>query len=230
MVTIARNIIDTFANPTDAFRNIAESPKWFFVFILIGGISIGIALLLHPYVRHVTFLMLPQDTTDPEMYSILEFIDRISMIGYIINPLIMLLRWVIIGAMIYWLAIIMNAGAFKYNQLYSSIVYAELILVVMSIVNVIILYYRGLESVAHPYDLQAIVGLEVLLWGWENYEFLYIVLKSINVFTIWYIAVLTIAVSVIGKINKYKSAVIVCIVWFVVVVFQAVFASIFTIY
>ncbi|MGC8596247.1 MAG: hypothetical protein ACP5MI_11680, partial [Candidatus Kryptoniota bacterium] len=117
---------------------------------------------------------------------------------------------------------------FAYPKVFSVVAYSEMIVLLMSVVNLLALYAKGIGSVQQVTDLQAIVGLDFLIKDKMSNLPLFILLNSINVFTIWYLATLAIGVTVITGFRKIKSALIVTGVWLIGVAFQMVISAIWS--
>ena len=226
MALTLTTILDTLANPSDAFASIKHQPRWIVAYSLIGAFTIIIAFLLHPFNQHIMFSMLSLKFEGYEIERMLIVAQRFSYIGYALSPVVLLLRWLIIAALLYFIALLSNAKNLTYKPIFASIVHAELILIVMNIVNVIILYFQGVDTVTDPVHLQAIVGLDFLMHAPADNMPLFILLNSINIFTIWYLSVLTIGYSIITGFSIIKSMFIVGFVWLLTIFYQAAVAAI----
>ena len=161
------------------------------------------------------------------MQQALAFSERFKYIGLMFVPIFLLIRWAFVSALLYFLCVLLEApGELRYRGVFSVVVYSEMILLFMSIVNVLVLYAKGIGSVQHITDLQAVVGLDFLLKNKMSNLPLYTFLSSINVFTIWYLVTLTIGISVLTGYRKLKSALIVTGVWLLGVAFQLAMSAI----
>jgi hypothetical protein len=137
-----------------------------------------------------------------------------------------LLRWSVLGALLYFSAIILGATELRFKQVYAALVFSEMILVLMGVINILLLYIKGIESIQNITDLQAIVGLDYFLSDKAADPPLFTFLNSVNIFNIWYVATLSIGLSVITGFSKLKSAVLVSAVWLLGVGFQVALAAI----
>lgn len=226
MAIVIINILDTLANPSDAFMSINQQPRWLVTFIIISVITIIMAFLIHPFNQHLMTAMLAEQFKDSDIEQILGTSLIFTYIGYLFSPVFLLLRWLIIAALLYFIAVLSNTEQLTYKTIFASVVHAEIILVVMNIVNVIILYFQGIDTVTDPVHLQAIVGLDFLMHAPADNMPLFILLNSINIFTIWYLSILTIGYSIITGFSKTKSMFIVGFVWLLTLFYQAAVAAI----
>lgn len=220
------HILDILANPSDAFTSLKQQPRWFIAFIVIGSFTILIAFLLHPFSQHLMHSLLSVQYEDHEIERILNTAQRFTYIGYIFNPVILLLRWLIVAALLYFIAVLLNAENLTYKSIYASVVYAEIVFVVMGILNVIVLYFKGVDTVTHPIHLQAIAGMDILMRNPTDNMPLFIFLNNINIFSVWYLVILKIGLSIMTRFSKLKSALIVTFVWLLTVIYQVVIATI----
>jgi hypothetical protein len=226
MAIVITNLLDTLANPSDAFTSLKQRPRWLVTFIIISVITIITAFLIHPFTLHLMTAMLAEQFKDHEVEQILGTSLIFTYIGYSFSPVFLLLRWLIIAALLYFIAVLFNSEQLTYQTTLASVVHAEIILVVMNIVNVIILYFQGIDTVTDPVHLQAIVGLDFLMHAPADNKPLFILLNNINIFSIWYLSVLTIGYSIITGFSKIKSMVIVGSVWLLTIFYQAAVAAI----
>ena len=138
----------------------------------------------------------------------------------------MLFRWLILAAVLYFTSILIGAEQAKFKTFYAVTVYSELILVLMGIVNILLLHIKGIDNLQHITDLQAIIGLDYFLSDKTTNIPLFTFLNSINIFSIWYIATLTLGVSIGTNFSRLKSALLVSTVWLLGLGFQVALVEI----
>jgi hypothetical protein len=86
--------------------------------------------------------------------------------------------------------------------------------------NILLLYSRGSIGVRDVTDMQALVGLDLFLRDKSSNPPLFVLLNSVNPFSLWYLGVLTIGVSVVSKLGKLKAGIVVTAVWVLGVLIQ----------
>lgn len=226
-MTVAHsNILNVFATPTEVFLKVEQNPRWLGAFGFIAVVSIIVAVFTAPFAREITLLALSQKLQPDQATQAVAMSQRFQYIGMAVTPLLLLLRWLVIAAVFYFLAILLGTEALKFKTVYAVVVYSEMILLLMGVINILVLYLKGIGSVHHITDLQAILGLDILLTDRSANLPLFTLLNSINVFSIWYLGTLTIGISVITNFSKLKSAVLVTSGWLLGVGFQVAFAAI----
>ena len=226
MVVAFLNILNVFATPTEVFVRVKENPKWLGAFAFITVVSMVVAVFAAPFAKEIALLALSQKLQADQAEQAVAMSQRFQYIGLAVAPLLLLLRWLVIAAVLYFVAILLSVEALKFKTVYAVVVYSEMILLLMGVINILLLYLKGIGSVHHITDLQAIIGLDILLTDRSANLPLFTLLNSINVFSIWYLGTLTIGISVITNLSKLKSAVLVTSGWLLGVGFQVAFAAI----
>lgn len=228
MLLVLTNLINIYATPTDAFLNIKEKPQWIVAFCFIAFATIVAAFFTGPLTIQIMHVTLSQsgNLEKEQIERAIAFSERFQYIGLAIAPIYLLLRWLVIAGVLYFLAILLGTEALKFKTVYTVVVYSEMILLLMGVINILLLYLKGVDSVHHITDLQAIVGLDVLLTDKTANLPLFTLLNSVNVFSIWYLATLTIGISIATNFSKLKAGVLVTSVWLIGVGFQVALTAI----
>jgi len=224
------NLLNVLATPTDVFASLKERPRWVVAFVVITVASIAIAWLMIPFSQQIALVALSGRLSGERLHQVLSMAGRFSYIGLAEVPFTLIIKWAVVAAILFLLCYLLEApNELKYRKFFAVVVFSEVILLFMSVVNILILYLKGagnVQSVADlaPVDVYAGLGFLVKANG-KNLP-LYSLLSNINVFAIWYIITLTVGVSVLTGYRKLKSAGIVTAVWFLGVVLQVVMAFI----
>jgi hypothetical protein len=227
MAVALSNLINIFATPTDVFANLKERPRWVIAFVVVSLISIAVGWFMFPFLNQITYKTLSTRLSEQQLQQALAFSRGFEYIGLIFVPIFLLIRWTFVATLLYFLCVLLEAPpAFKYRAVFSAVAYSEMVLLFMSILNVLILYAKGIGSVHHITDLQAIVGVDFFIKNKMSDLPLFILLNSINIFTIWYLATLTIGISIITGCRKLKSALVVTGVWLLGIALQMVMSAI----
>ncbi|PIU44325.1 MAG: hypothetical protein COS95_09515 [Ignavibacteriales bacterium CG07_land_8_20_14_0_80_59_12] len=227
MVVSFENLFLVISSPPKAFRNLREQPKWLVAFLFISFLSIIAAWRLIPFSEQLSYQILAQRLGEEQAGQAISMVERLKYIEVAFVPIGLLLRWLVLTAVLYFASILLSApDELKFKSVYSLVVHSETILVLAGLLNVIILNLKGVYSIHAPADLQAIVGLDFFLKNRASNLSLFTLLNAINVFNIWYIAVLTIGISVATGFKKFKSAILVTTVWLLGVGFHVALTAI----
>lgn len=213
MAIAISNIVNIFATPTEVFENIKSTPKWLIVFCLISVISIIYGYFMLPFSQQIMVETLSAKMDIEQVQKTMALSTRFQYIGLLFVPITMLIRWLLVSSFLYFGAILFEANEIRYKTLFAVVVYAELILTLMGVINTQLLYIKGVDAIHQITDLQAVIGLDFLITDKLNNIPLFTFLNSFNVFTIWYVTTLTIGISVITNLNKLKSALLVSTIW-----------------
>ncbi len=221
------NLVNVFATPTDVFENLKEQPRWVLAFATISMISIVVAWFTLPFSNEIAGQMLLSKLSAQEAGRALALSERFEYVGLLLVPIVVLIKWGFLAALLYFTCILLDAPPkLNYRTVFSIVAYSEMILLLMSLVNLLVLYIKGTGSIHRATDLQAIIGLDFLMKNKMSNLPLFIFLNSINVFTIWYVTTLAIGISVVTGFRKIKSTLIVTGAWLLGVAFQMVISAV----
>ncbi len=202
MAVVFSNIINIFAAPTEVFQNIKITPKWLITFIIIAIVSIVCGYLLLPFMQKILEQTLSAKMDEEQAQQALSTMKIFQILGLLLAVVPLLIKWLFVASLMYFGAILFNAQQINYKSVFSVVVLSELILLLMGIINLLVLYIKGAESVNTITDLNTIIGLDYFLADRSHNIPLYTVLSSFNIFSVWYAAVLTIGISIVAGISK----------------------------
>ncbi len=108
-------------------------------------------------------------------------------------------RWSLIAVfMIIFRRVLGKGSAADFRRLFSAVAYAEVVFVAMSVLTVLILYAKGIETIERPVDLIVFRGLDYFLHDQTPSKILPGFLSSINIFSVWYVYLLATGMRIIG--------------------------------
>ena len=217
------NIINIFATPTEVFQNIKTAPKWLITFMFICFVSLVYGFIMLPFTQKImegTFL---SKMSEEQVQLVTSTISRYRVFSMLLIPMTFLIKWLFIALFLYLGAILFDAEQPNFKSIYASVVHAELILLLMATINLIFLLIKGIDAINNITDLQTIIGLDFAIADKSQNVLLFNFLNNYNIFSIWYIIVLTTGISVICQLKKWKSAVLVSSVWFLSIGIQFAF-------
>lgn len=195
-------------------------PRWIVPFGALAPMSIAAAFLTSKFSSELAASKLLGKFSDVHVASALEMIGTVQILSAVLSPVALLLKWVIVSALIYLFAVVLGSVDARFKQVYVIVVHAETILVLMSLLNILLLYLKGPVNIREVSDLQALVGLDIFLHDKSSNPPLFVLLNSINAFSLWYLALLTIGISVVSKLGRIKAGVAVTGVWVLGVLVQ----------
>ncbi len=123
------------------------------------------------------------------------------------------MRWTLLSTSIFLAMTIASVRSAPFKGIFAQVVHAEVILTIMNLVNVVILHVGGVDRIDNVTDLQLFPGLDILLDNQSGDVPLFIVLNSINLFSVWYLAVLSNGVAVATGGGRRTTAIVVSGLW-----------------
>ena len=118
-----------------------------------------------------------------------------------------------------WLLAIVFQGRLRFVQSLSLMAHLAVIVHLKSWANFLLLHVRGTEAIRSQLDLQAPMGLDLLLAG-DNAT-LNVVYASINPFTVWFLALLALGAATVFEVPQRKAWLLAAIYWATTTAFTA---------
>ena len=213
-----QNLSELITNPSATFARLKFNPKWVLTFVVFCLLSLGIGGAVAPFTRQLL-------TSDPAPN------ETLSVVPVMMMALVWAVLWCVVLSVLLTVAarIFKIDRAVKFKHIYAAIVYTSLIRSLIFLVNMGILpIFKRVEDVEAAIDTRVLRGLHMLAGSIENTNLL-LFLSHVNVLSIWYIFVLTVAISVLTRINRMKTCFAAAFVWLlragIEVVFTAMFLS-----
>jgi len=203
---------DIFFSPERAFKEINKRPKWLIAFLIIGIGTIMTNYFILPFANRVATFSVASDTSYNEAENILNMMKSMQIIGIFLLPLFLLIGF-LFTAVILWLIIRIFSDETEFKKIFSMVVHSRIILFMGSLLSLIILQLRGLQSIKSAADIQVSLGLDLFLRNPDLDLPLKAFLSNINVFSIWWIVLISLGISIAAKISRTKAIVIAIFFW-----------------
>jgi len=225
-VTIAEQfnrITGTVFSSTKTFTKINSKPTWLIAYLTIGTGAILIGSLISPFIIQAQIMSMPSDISLQQIENGLKFMKRYQTIGIALSPLLLILKFLIVSAVLWLIVQLFTEVDFK--RIFSVVVHCGVITFLGSILSFIILKLRGLQSIKSAADIQVSLGLDLFLRNPDLDLPLKAFLSNINVFSIWWIVLISLSLSITGKISRIKATVMAIFFWFFSTAIQVGIAS-----
>ena len=222
-----QNIGDLIAEPSAAFARLKSQPRSGIAFIVFYLFTVLIGWAVFPYSEVLTTAQLVEGGLQPEQIEAAGNIGQIfKSIGIFIGPIFAILAFIIISAFLRLAArFLVEDDTLRFRHIYAAVVHISLIGCVIQLVNTaLLLVFRDVEGIKSAVDLKMIPGLHLLLGGGANPK-LTMLLNHINPLSLWLIAVIAIAITVLADMEKSKARVAAVILWMVSILPEVVFAT-----
>ena len=216
-------ITGTVFSSTKTFTKINSKPTWLIAYLTIGTGAILIGSLISPFIIQAQIVSMPSDMSLQQIENGLKFMKRYQTIGIALSPLLLMLKFLIISAVL-WL-IVQLFTEVDLKRIFSVVVHCGVITFLGSILSFLILRLRGLHSIKSAADVQVSLGLDIFLRNSDLDLPLKAVLSNINVFSIWWIVLISLGISIAAKISRTKAIVIAIFFWLFSTAIQVGIAS-----
>ncbi len=208
------NLKNLFWEPSLLFKELKEKPTWLLPFIIICVVSIIFAFIMQPVQTQLMILNIPEDS----VASMIEQTNKFKLVGFSLIPLFTILKLAIVSGLLL-LGTYIVTDKLKFKQIFSVVCWSNIILLLGGILNVFILYLKGVDTINDPTDM-ATVGLNIFFNTKSLGVALNALLSEISVFSIWYIVLITIGLMIVGELSKGKAIFVSVFIWLITVGFK----------
>lgn len=203
------SLIDIFLDPSKVFKRIEGGLQWWKGFIVLSVIQIIIAWFMID-VNRAVILLDERGMGADQVEAMAEQMDKFAWVGLILAPIGILVVMVIVAGLVNLIVNLVSAKS-DFKKLLSLVLFTGLIGSLEQIINVVIIYVKGIGSIESRADTMNSIGPKALMPEAEG--FVAALLQSLSVFQIWYFIVFLIGLSAIFKISKGKAFVPTFILW-----------------
>lgn len=211
-------------SPVETFRQIARRPDWIVPLALLVIVAIGSSVLVAPHIDLEPQLREQyekQGMSEEQVDKALEIVGRIQKFQAVITAIFVPILILVIAGVFLLLLKLFGAET-TFRQTFSVTLYAWVPQILKSIISSALIIPRGLVDVRElPSLLKSNLGF---LADPIDAPVVFSLLSSLDVFTFWTIALLTIGLSEASKFSRGKTAGFVIGAWIVVVVVKLGFA------
>ncbi len=206
-----RTIVTFLIHPRTGAVAIKARPRWLFAFGILALASIGLTVAFHGQAVQTTLEHLPGSATPEDKEYIraalgTEFFSRCAFL-----PVRLLIGWSGFALLLLYASLSFHPrDSIRFVQVLALEVHAEAILMLARFGTIIWWIVNApAQSGAIPSP-----PLSVLWLAWKPADFIFFsLLGSINIFTLWYVLVLTVGIHVLCGFTKRKAFLIVAGVW-----------------
>jgi hypothetical protein len=209
------NLFNILAEPGEVFSELRERPAWAVAvaslisfWLLLGWLRLP---AIEAAVRNIFTSSYNEQSAEAAMMTTIRFL-RVQL--FVLDPLAVLARWFLIAAIICIVSVpLKKENAFTLTDACSLSAYAEASFVWMAIANLALVYYRGFGQLQSAADLNPLRGADLFFPEGAVSPLVRGMLSELNLFSVWYIALLAIGISAIGGMPKRYGGAIAGAVW-----------------
>ena len=224
---ILANII---GKPSAAFQALKDQADWFKAFIIIALVTIGIAWAVLPFSQQVEHTKMLESSLDaPHIEQNQTTVERLSFLPLLFTPFSLFLKCLVSAGILYFGSQFLGSQqALKFKSMFAVTVHTELILVLSHLINAaLLLYFKDINDVQKPIDLQMIPGLHVLFGDHPLGVLKLTLLSQVTPFAIWYLIVLSLGIAIVADLKRKRVEWLVVLVWLADIGFRIAVSAFF---
>jgi hypothetical protein len=214
-----QRIVGAVIAPTATFASIARRPDFLVILVLYIVLGFASAMLM---MQHVDFesgireqmASSNKNMKEEDLDRVVRFSSAFAKGAMYASPVLGVAIYAIIAGVLL-LAFRAMGGEGTFLQAFSTTLYAWVPMLIKSVLAVVILMTRG------SVDLQQLNNLVMsnlsFLVDMKEQPVVYALLTSLDLFTIWTLALMIIGFSYVAKVTRTRSAAIILSIWGVVV-------------
>ncbi|HTP80016.1 MAG TPA: hypothetical protein VMM57_06385 [Bacteroidota bacterium] len=203
------NCVSVLATPSDAYSKIRISSRWAVPLSLNSLMYLIVSLLMMGVFRQMmSNIYAARFGAD----SVNTLVSGISMASFalilVFQAVAIPVRWIAVSSVVR-----IASREVPFRSILSSLLYAEIVLSLMSLTNVLLIYARGIEKVSGPSDLDLVPGLQYIVSDAANERIRYVLAQSVNLFSVWYVVTFAIGLTRLCDIPRSRSLALSCLTW-----------------
>lgn len=217
-----QRIIGVLIAPNETFASIVRQPDWVVPLVIIMVIALVGGIV---FARRVDFAGPMREQMEASGNMQPDQIDRAVRIGSAatkiftyFSPVLSAVILLIVAAVLL-VAFRLFGGEGDFRQAFSVTLYAWMPGVIKSIILTAIIAAKGVAATDIPTVLRSNLAFLVTM---KEHPMLFVILGSIDVFTIWLLALLVIGFAYLSKFSRSKSAVIIVCLWVIATLFKLI--------
>lgn len=217
-------LLGIFASPQRSFEIIRSRKPWLAPLLLLVAGSAALAMASAPLglqaMRNQLTERMPgnPEQVDAMMAQFEQAASATRWLAMATGPLQLAIA-LAVQTVFVWLLAIALQGRPRFVQSLSLMAHLAVIVHLKSWANFLLLHVRGTDAIRSQLDLQAPMGLDLLLAG-DNAT-LNVVYASINPFTVWFLALLGMGAAAVFEIPERKAWLLAAIYWATTTAFTA---------
>ncbi|HEX8173459.1 MAG TPA: Yip1 family protein [Thermoanaerobaculia bacterium] len=226
--SFVQRVTGVLFSPGETFDDIARKPDIVAPLLLLLALTILVTVVMVPRIDFESAFRTQMERSNRDMSP--QDMERAAKFGKAIGttmayagPVLSVIFWAIIAGVLL-LAFRLLGGEGTYAQAFSVTLYSWLPLAIGGIVVAIVILARG--TLVDPTTIPTLVKSNpAFLVDNRDNPVAFAFLSSLDVFTIWSVALLSIGFAALSRFSRAKSAAIVVTLWLAVVIVKAGFAA-----
>jgi hypothetical protein len=217
-----QRLVGIFASPESTMQDIAARPSWVLPLIIVTIVGSASAFFLKDVILQTQLEAMEKRNMTPEQIEQARpMMEKMMTYTVPLVPLITTpLFYLAIAGLLMFTGNVILGGEAKFSQLFSITCWSGIITALSSLINVPIMVNKGV--------MESATSLSSLLPSEENKTLLYNLFSQIDLFWIWWVAVIGFGVAAVYKFSTRKAMATVFTMWVIYVVIAVALKSIFS--
>lgn len=208
----ASKVFNIFFEPRKVFESLKIKPTWVVPFIIVALLGMGFFYYTFPYMMNQQVQRIQENERIPEdqkerIIETLKEKEHPPLWQLAIAPAGSLIALVIVSAVLFFVFNVLMGGDSTFRRAFSVYCYSALVAIPSMIVKFPLIMSKG--------NLNVQTSLALLLSADAKDTFLYSVLSSFDIFTVWQVILVSMGLGVMYRYATKKAFTAVFILWIV---------------
>ena len=217
-------VVNIFFEPRKVFESLKIKPTWLVPVIIVAVLGMGFFYYTFPYIMNEQVQNIRDNDRIPEEHKE-RIIERIREAEHppirqmAIAPAGTLISLVIVAAVLFFVFNVLMGGDSGFRRVFSVYCYSSLIAIPAIIVKFPLVMMKG--------NINVQTSLALLLSPDAKGGFLYSVLSSFDIFTLWQVILVSMGLGVMYKFSTKKALTAVVVLWIIWIFAKSGLSSVF---
>lgn len=218
--SVFERIIGIFVSPEPTMQDIAARPSWLLPLLLVTVISAaGTYFLKDVIVQQEIEKMQQKNMPEEQIQQAMPFMDKMGIIAPITVLVFTPVFYLIIAGVAMFIGNVILGGETKFSTLFAVTCWSGIITVLSSLINIPVM--------ANRQSMESATSLGSFFAAGENKTFFHHLFSQVDLFMLWWVAVLGFGVAAAYKFSTKKAMTMVFVVWAIFALGGAAFKSMF---
>jgi hypothetical protein len=220
----ASKVLNIFFEPKRVFQSLKIKPTWLIPFIVVALLGMGFYYYSYPFIMKQQVERIQDNDKIPEKQKE-QIIERMTEKDHppiwqlALAPVGSLIALVVVAAVLFFVFNVILGGDSSFRRVFSVYCYSSLIAIPSMIVKFPLIMIKE--------NINVQTSLALILSANAKDTFLYNVLSSFDIFTIWQVILVSLGLGVMYKYTTQKSFTAVFILWIIWILAKSTFSSVF---
>lgn len=205
-------------SPGATLARIKSKPEWLTPFLMLAAITVLLYVLTHPFLIEATLAHLPASANADDKTAVAQTLHNELPLRSFFLPIRLLIGWTSFAFTLFMIGrVFRSAEQLQFVKVFSLCVHAEMFSILSKFATLIAFGFGGTAFLKMP----ALVPFSAAHLISPKDSVTFSLLNSINLFTLLYVIVLTIGISVQSGMSRLKSLFVVVLAFLGLLLFDA---------